>query len=59
MISPLIGNIKNRQAEIGLSLAAGNAATWEMYQRMVGEYQGLQYALDAINGMLEEERNRE
>jgi len=59
MISPLIGKIKNRQAEIGLSLAAGNAATWETYQRMVGEYQGLQYVLDAINGMLEEERNQE
>jgi hypothetical protein len=59
MISPLIGKIKNRQAEISLSLAAGNAATWETYQRMVGEYQGLQYVLDAINGMLEEERNQE
>jgi len=59
MISPLIGKIKTRQAEIGLSLAAGNAATWETYQRMVGEYQGLQYVLDAINGMLEEERNQE
>jgi hypothetical protein len=59
MISPIIGKIKSRQMEIGISLAAGNATTWETYQRMVGEHQGLQYVLDAINGMLEDEENKE
>jgi len=59
MISPLINVIKLRQGELGMSLAQGNASTWESYQRMVGEHQGLQYALDAINRMLDEERNQE
>jgi hypothetical protein len=59
MISVLIGKIKQRQIEIGVSLATGNATTWETYQRMAGEHQGLQYVLDAINGMLEDEENKE
>jgi hypothetical protein len=59
MISALIHVIKLHQAEIGASLAQGNASTWESYQRMVGEAQGLQYVLDQINRMLDEERNQE
>jgi hypothetical protein len=59
MISALIHVVKLRQAEIGLSLASGNASTWEAYQRMVGENQGLQFVLDSIDRMLEEERNQE
>jgi hypothetical protein len=51
--------VKLRQGEIALSLAAGNAITWEAYQRMVGENQGLQFVLDSINRMLDEERNQE
>lgn len=30
---------------------------WESYQRMVGEWQGLESALAMINGMLEDEEN--
>jgi hypothetical protein len=59
MINNLINVIRLRQLEIGASLAAGNASTWETYQRMVGENQGMQYVLDYINRMLEEERNQE
>jgi hypothetical protein len=59
MIPALIHVIKLQQAEIGASLAQGNATTWEAYQRMVGEAQGLQYVLDSINRMLDEERNQE
>ena len=47
--------IKLRQAEIGVSLASGNASTWEAYQRMVGEHVGLSWVLQAINQKLEEE----
>ena len=47
--------IKLRQAEIGASLAGGNASTWETYQRMVGENAGLAWALQMINQKLEEE----
>ena len=59
MINALIHVIKLHQAEIGSALAQGNASTWEAYQRMVGENQGLQYALDQINRLLDEERNQE
>ena len=51
--------IKLRQQEIGLSLAMGNAHSWEGYQRMVGEAQGIQFALDALDRLLEQEEGRE
>jgi hypothetical protein len=50
-----IGAIEARQAEIRLSLADGNAANWESYQRMVGQYSGLKEALDILNNLLKEE----
>jgi hypothetical protein len=55
MTSDLIHMIKLRQAEIGASLASGNASTWESYQRMVGEHVGLAWVLAVINQKLEEE----
>ena len=55
MINALITVVKLRQTEIGHSLAMGNASTWEGYQRMVGEAQGIQFAIDAINRILEQE----
>ena len=57
MIEQLIHRIKVRQAELQISLAAGNAMTWEAYQRMVGEHVGLQATMDMIEAMLEEEKN--
>ena len=59
MIEQLIHRVKVRQAELQLSLAVGMAATWESYQRMVGEHQGLQTALDIIDSMLEEDKNQD
>ena len=55
MIGEIIHVIKVRQAEISVSLASGNAGSWESYQRMVGEHQGLQQALDFIDQKLKEE----
>lgn len=52
--SDLIGAIKARQAEISGSLAAGNAATWEAYHRIVGVNQGLQEVLTMIDKLLKE-----
>lgn len=52
--SDLIGAIKARQAEISVSLAAGNVATWEAYHRIVGVNQGLQEALNIIDKLLKE-----
>ena len=59
MIDALIHVIKLRHSEIGTSLAQGNAVTWEAYQRRVGEAQGIQFALDAIDRILEQEEGRE
>jgi hypothetical protein len=57
MIQQLIHLIKVRQAEIQVSLANGGAPNWDSYQRMVGENQGLQGAIDMIDNILEEDRN--
>ena len=59
MIEQLIHRIKVRQAELQVSLAQGMPMTWEAYQRMVGEFQGLQTALDMIDNMLEEQKNED
>ena len=59
MLEVLIHRIKIRQAELHVSLAQGIPATWDGYQRMVGEYQGLQITLDMIDNMLEEEKNQD
>ena len=57
--SQVISVIKARQAEIAFSLGAGNASTWETYQRMVGVYLGHQEVLDAINNLLVQEEEKE
>jgi hypothetical protein len=57
MIEALLHRVKLKQGEIMFALATGSAMTWEAYQRLVGEYQGLQDTLDMVNQMLEEERN--
>jgi hypothetical protein len=58
-IRDLIGALDVRMAEIRLSLALGNAVNIESYQRMVGQYQGLQDSLDIINNMLKEDEKDE
>lgn len=52
--SDLIHAIQVRQSEIRMSLAAGNVATWEAYQRLVGQYAGLEEALQILNNLLKE-----
>jgi len=58
-IGDLIGAIESRQAEIRLSLADGNAASWEAYQRMVGHYAGLAESLQILNQLLKEDNEDE
>jgi hypothetical protein len=53
-IADLIAGIKASQSDIALSLARGNASTWEAYQRMVGQYQGLEQSLEILNNILKE-----
>jgi hypothetical protein len=54
-ISDLIGQIKVSQAEIASSLVQGNAQNWDIYQRLVGRYEGLKEALDILNNLMKEE----
>lgn len=58
-LSDLIGAVKASQAEIMLATATGQPQTWEAYQRLVGQYSGLQESLDILNNLLEEDRNDE
>ena len=53
-LGDLIGGIKASQTVLSLSLAQGNAPTWEAYQRMVGHYAGLQESLDILNNLMKE-----
>jgi len=55
IIEELIGLIKARQQEIAVSLAAGNAANWESYQRIVGHSRGLEESLELLNSLLRDE----
>lgn len=54
MISELIHLMKQRQAEIRLSLVETPVGNFETYARLVGEYQGVQWVLDALNAKLAE-----
>jgi hypothetical protein len=56
-VGDLIGGLKALQGELALSLARGNAPAWEAYQRMVGQYQGIQDALDLLDKLLKEDED--
>lgn len=58
-LSDFIGAIKSRKAEIASSLAEGHASNFEAYQRMVGQYQGLDESLDILNNLMKEEDEHE
>ena len=59
MIDALIHRVKLRQAQIQESLARGVPVSWDVYQRMVGEHNGLQEVLNMVDDMLDEEKNRD
>jgi hypothetical protein len=54
VISDLIHIIKQRQAEIRLSLVDNPVGNYDSYNRLVGEYQGLQWVMDSLNAKLAE-----
>ena len=58
-VSDLIGAIEVRKAAIAQSLVNGNAVTFEAYQRLVGQHQGLEEALVILNDLLNEEDSDE
>lgn len=54
-ISDLIDGVKRRQQEIADSLVNGNCVNFETYQRLVGQHQGLQEALQILDNIMKEE----
>jgi hypothetical protein len=54
VISDLIHMLKQRQAEIRLSLVDNPVGNYDSYNRLVGEYQGLQWVMDSLNAKLAE-----
>ena len=58
-VSDLIGAIEVRKTAIAQSLVNGNAVTFEAYQRLVGQHQGLEEALVILNDLLKEDDSNE
>jgi hypothetical protein len=58
-VSDLVGAIEVRKSAIAQSLVNGNAVTFEAYQRLVGQHQGLEEALVILNDLLKEDEKDE
>ena len=54
-VEDFIGQVKVRQAEIASSLTGGHSVNFETYQRLVGQFAGLEEALLILNNLLKEE----
>jgi len=59
IITELISLIKAEQQRIAESLTAGHAINIESYQRLVGNYQGLQASLNLLDGLMTEDDEQE
>lgn len=54
LISDLISAVKAEQAKISESLTNGNVPSFEVYQRLVGQFHGLETSLEILNNLLKE-----
>jgi hypothetical protein len=54
-VSDYIAAVKAEQVKISVSLTSGHLPNFETYQRLVGQYQGLETSLDILNNLLKEE----
>jgi len=59
IITELISLIKAEQQRIAESLTAGHAINIESYQRLVGNYQGLQASLNLLDALMTEDDEQE
>ena len=55
IVTELISQVKTEQIKIAEALTAGQAINIESYQRLVGNHQGLQAALNILNGIMTED----
>jgi len=53
-VEQIIALVEKRKTAISESLGDGHASSFESYKQLVGQRQGLQFALDIINDLLEE-----
>ena len=53
-LSDYIGRVKAEQTKITEVLHAGTPVNYESYQRLVGQHQGLQEALDILDNIMKE-----
>jgi len=53
-ISSLISAVKVEQDKIRESMVAGHVINFETYQRLVGQFQGLDKSLEILNDLLKE-----
>ena len=58
-VSDILSAVEARKVSIEKALAQGNAANFESYQRLVGEYAGLTASIEIINNLLKEEEEKE
>jgi len=54
IISNLISAVKVEQDKIRESLVTGHVINFETYQRLVGQFQGLDKSLEILNDLLKE-----
>jgi uncharacterized protein (UPF0254 family) len=54
-VSDFIGAVEAEKRVIAQSLVNGNIVNFETYQRLVGQHQGLEKALEILNDLLKEE----
>jgi len=51
-VGDYIGAVEAEKRKISESLVSGNATTFDAYQRLVGQHQGLVKALEILNDLL-------
>jgi hypothetical protein len=54
IVSNLISAVKVEQDKIRESLVTGHVINFETYQRLVGQFQGLDKSLEILNDLLKE-----
>lgn len=54
ILNDLISAVKARQADLQQSLVEGYAINYESYQRVVGQYAGLQESLNILDNLMKE-----
>ena len=59
LISDLISAVKARQNEIMHSFTNGYVKNFEDYQRLVGQFHGLQESLDILDNLMMEDEKHE